>query len=61
MMHGFHGADVILITAACSQGCLLRAPGSSEMSFSGMVQTSAGPQQFAFIVPGCMAACGWVR
>lgn len=60
-MHSFHGADDILITAARSHSCPLRAPSSSEMSFSGLVQTAAGPQQFAFIVPGCTPACGWAR
>lgn len=61
MTHSFHGADVILITAACSHCCLLRASSSSKMSFSGTVQTAAGPQPFAFTVPGSVAACGWVR
>ncbi|TNN57622.1 hypothetical protein EYF80_032152 [Liparis tanakae] len=40
--------------------CPLRAPGSSQMSFSGMVQTSAGPQQFAFY-RSWVYACMWVR
>lgn len=55
-MHSFHGADVILITVACSHSCQLQAPSSSEMSFLRLVQTAAGLQSLALLF-----LCVWLH